>query len=64
MRQKIVKAEDQAPPDLKAKAMTITDPAMAAFRKKRVDTGFYKDWKAKFKPGIWAALAHARVPSL
>lgn len=64
MREKIVKAEDQAQSDLKAKGMTITNPDMAAFRKKLVDAGFYKDWKAKFKPEIWAALEHASGQSL
>jgi tripartite ATP-independent transporter DctP family solute receptor len=64
MREKIVKAEDQAQSDLKAKGMTITNPDMAAFRKKLVDAGFYKDWKAKFKPEIWTALEQASGPSL
>jgi hypothetical protein len=39
--------------------MTITNPDMAAFRTKLVDAGFYKDWKGKFKPEMWAALEHA-----
>jgi hypothetical protein len=32
---------------------------MAAFRTKLVDAGFYKDWKGKFKPEMWAALEQA-----
>ena len=64
MRDKIVKAEAQAQSDLKSKGMTITDPDMTAFRTKLVDAGFYKTWKAKFKPEIWAALEHASGQSL
>ncbi len=64
MREKIVKAEDQAQSDLKAKGMTVTSPDMAAFRKKLVDAGFYKEWKGKFKPGMWTALEQASGQSL
>ena len=44
--------------------MTITNPDKAAFRKKLVDAGFYKEWKDKFKPEMWAALEQAAGQSL
>jgi tripartite ATP-independent transporter DctP family solute receptor len=64
MRENIVKAEEKAQSDLKGKGMTITNPDMAGFRKKLVDAGFYKEWKGKFKPEMWAALEQASGQSL
>jgi tripartite ATP-independent transporter DctP family solute receptor len=64
MREKIVTAEARAQSDLSAKGMTITRPDMGAFRKKLVDAGFYKEWKGRFKPEMWAALEQASGQSL
>ena len=64
MREKIVNGEEQARTNLQGKGMTVTNPDMAAFRKKLVDAGFYKDWKGKFKPEMWAALEQASGQSL
>ncbi len=64
MRDKIVAAEAKARTDLAAKGMTITTPDMAAFRRKLVDAGFYKDWKGKFKPEMWTALEQASGQTL
>jgi len=64
MRDKIVKSEAQARSDLQAKGMTITTPDIGAFRKKLVDAGFYKEWKGRFKPEMWAALEQASGQTL
>ena len=64
MRAKIVTGEAQAQADLRAKGVTITNPDMAGFHKKLADAGFYKTWRVKFKPEIWASLEQASGRSL
>lgn len=41
---------------LKKQGMSFNTPTIAPFRETLVKSGFYKDWKAKFGPTLWAAL--------
>ena len=43
---------------LKSQGLVFNTPDTAPFRQMLVKSGFYKDWKAKFGPGLWSALEH------
>jgi tripartite ATP-independent transporter DctP family solute receptor len=47
---------------LKAEGMEFYQPDQAAFRAALAKSSFYKDWKAKFGPELWAALEKATGP--
>jgi tripartite ATP-independent transporter DctP family solute receptor len=41
---------------LAGQGLTVNTPDSAPFRKKLIDSGFYKDWKATFGDKAWAAV--------
>ena len=47
---------------LKAQNMEFYQPDLAAFRSALAKSSFYKDWKAKFDPALWAALEKVTGP--
>ena len=47
---------------LKAQGMEFFQPDLGAFRAALAKSSFYKEWKAKFDPGLWAALEKVTGP--
>jgi tripartite ATP-independent transporter DctP family solute receptor len=47
---------------LKAEGMAFYQPDLAAFRAALAKSSFYRDWKAKFGPDLWAALEKVTGP--
>jgi tripartite ATP-independent transporter DctP family solute receptor len=47
---------------LKSEGMEFYQPDIASFRAKLAKSDFYKDWKAKFGPQLWAALEKVTGP--
>lgn len=55
-RKDLVEVTETMKADMTAKGLTFNQPEMAPFRKKLVDAGYYKEYKAKYKPETWGLL--------
>lgn len=64
VRERLVSDEKTSTETLTAKGITFTKPDVAGFREKLTKSGFYAEWKPKFKPEAWAALEKAAGQSL
>jgi tripartite ATP-independent transporter DctP family solute receptor len=61
-RQANEKLDNSLEAKLKAEGMEFYQPDLKAFRSALTKSSFYKDWKAKFDPALWAALEKVTGP--